>query len=138
MKTFRLDSIEAIKDLAPNFIQALKEGRHIAFYGKMGAGKTTFITGLMEFMGVEDHVSSPTFSIVNEYYSAQFGKIYHFDFYRIESEEEALDIGIEEIFDEGAWCFMEWPEKIDNLLPENYVRVDITTEQDVRLINVDL
>ena len=138
MKAFRLDSIEAIQRVAPKFIQAIGNARHLAFYGEMGAGKTTFITGLMDHMGVEDHVSSPTFSIVNEYYSAAFGKIYHFDFYRIDSEEEVLDMGIEEIFDEGAWCFMEWPEKIDNLLPDNYVRVDITTEQDVRLITVDL
>ena len=94
----------------------------------MGAGKTTFITGLMEYMGVVDHVSSPTFSIVNEYHSDDYGNIYHFDFYRLEDEDEALNIGIEEIFDENAWCFMEWPEKIDNLLPENTVSVYIKSK----------
>lgn len=135
---FRLDSIAAIKEIAPAFIAALGTNKQLAFYGGMGAGKTTFITGLMAYMGVEDHVSSPTFSIVNEYHSSAYGKIYHFDFYRLEKEEEALDIGIEEIFDEGNWCFMEWPERIDNLLPENCVSVNIKTENNIRIITLDL
>lgn len=135
---FRLDSVAAIKETAPAFIEALGANRQLAFYGEMGAGKTTFITGLMDYMGVEDHVSSPTFSIVNEYHSSVYGKIYHFDFYRLEKEEEALDIGVEEIFDEGNWCFMEWPERIDNLLPENCVSVNIKTENNIRIITLDL
>jgi tRNA threonylcarbamoyladenosine biosynthesis protein TsaE len=135
---FRLESIEDINRVAPKFVAAIGQARHLAFYGEMGAGKTTFITGLMEYMGVVDHVSSPTFSIVNEYHSDDYGKIYHFDFYRLEDEDEALNIGIEEIFDENAWCFMEWPEKIDNLLPENTVSVYIKTEQHVRIISLDL
>lgn len=135
---FRLNSIEEIKEVAPYFLKALGEAKHLAFYGEIGAGKTTFITGLMKCMGVEDHVSSPTFSIVNEYQSNRYGKIYHFDFYRLEDEDEALNIGIEEIFEEESWCFMEWPEKINNLLPENTVFVRMTTEQDVRIISLEL
>ena len=101
-------------------------------------GKTTFINGLLKLMSIEDHVSSPTFSIVNEYFSRDFGKVYHFDFYRIENEMEALDIGVEEIFEENAYCFIEWPEKIDNLIPENCVSVHIELDNAVRIIHLDL
>ena len=135
---FELRNLTDIKTVAPAFLNALGDYKMIAFYGEMGAGKTTFINGLLSEMAIEDHVSSPTFSIVNEYYSSSFGKVYHFDFYRIEDEMEALDIGVEEIFEEDAWCFIEWPEKIDNLLPENCVEVSIEIEKDVRIINLVL
>lgn len=88
------------------------------FDGEMGAGKTTLITHLMKHLQVEDHVSSPTFSIVNEYFSQKEGTIYHFDFYRIEDENEAFDIGTEEYLYSGNWCLLEWAERIENLLPE--------------------
>jgi tRNA threonylcarbamoyladenosine biosynthesis protein TsaE len=135
---FELRNLTDIKTVAPAFLKALGNHKMIVFNGEMGAGKTTFINGLLSEMDIEDHVSSPTFSIVNEYYSPSFGKVYHFDFYRIENEMEALDIGVEEIFEEDAWCFMEWPEKIDNLLPENCVEVSIEIEKDVRIINLAL
>jgi tRNA threonylcarbamoyladenosine biosynthesis protein TsaE len=102
--------------------------KFILLNGEMGAGKTTFTSALLEKMGVEDHGSSPTFSIVNEYFSVNYGKIYHFDFYRIEDEVEAYDIGVEEIFEEDAFCFIEWPQRIQNLLPEKFVSIDITIE----------
>ena len=98
------------------------------FYGEMGVDKTSFIKKFCKELKVSDIVSSPTFSIVNQYSNVNDEIIYHFDFYRLEDEDEALNIGIEEIFDENAWCFMEWPEKIDNLLPENTVSVYIKSK----------
>ncbi len=100
------------------------------FYGAMGAGKTTLIKELVKQLKVEDVASSPTFSLVNEYHSVNGEIIYHFDFYRIEQEEEAYDMGIEEYFDSNAWCFVEWPEKVENLLPLETVSVIITTNND--------
>lgn len=94
------------------------------FYGEMGAGKTTFIKSLCKCLGVEGQATSPTFSIVNEY-QGKANKIYHFDFYRLKNESEALDMGYEEYFYSGQYCFIEWPEKIAGLLPEHYIRVDI-------------
>ena len=125
---------------AVNVFMELTAGRKFfAFYAKMGAGKTTFITALLKEMGIEDHVSSPTFSIVNEYFSLSYGKVYHFDFYRLEDEMEAYDIGVEEIFEEDAYCFVEWPENIDNLLPENCVNVSIEeVENGCRIIEIEL
>lgn len=94
------------------------------FYGDLGAGKTTLIQLLCEYLGTTEHITSPTFSIVNEY-QATGSKIYHFDFYRLKKQEEALDMGYEEYFYSGNYCFIEWPEKIAGLLPEHHIRVDI-------------
>ncbi len=103
----------------------------------MGAGKTTLIKCLCERLGVTDVVTSPTFSIVNEYVGAD-NKIYHFDFYRLKNQAEALDLGYEEYFYSDAWCFIEWPEKISGLLPENFVRIDIEVMPDgSRQITID-
>jgi tRNA threonylcarbamoyladenosine biosynthesis protein TsaE len=135
---FVLDHLADIPRVAPSFLDALKGNKIVAFEGEMGAGKTTFIQGLLAYMQIEDHVSSPTFSIVNEYFSAPYGKVYHFDFYRIEDEIEALDIGVDEIFDEDAYSFMEWPSKIANLLPDNTVFVTIESVNDIRTITVRL
>lgn len=96
------------------------------FYGKMGIGKTTLIKAFAKQLGVVDHVNSPTFSLVNEYRDAQDNPVFHFDFYRIEDEEEALDIGVEEYFYTNAYCLIEWPEKIKNLLPLDTVSVRIS------------
>jgi tRNA threonylcarbamoyladenosine biosynthesis protein TsaE len=95
------------------------------FYGDMGAGKTTFIKALCEYLGVKESTSSPTFSIINEYRATTL-KIYHFDFYRLKKEEEALDMGYEEYFYSGNYCFIEWPEKIAGLLPDHYIQVGIS------------
>lgn len=94
------------------------------FYGDMGAGKTRFIKSLCSVLGAHESVTSPTFSIVNEY-SCDKNKIYHFDFYRLKNQNEALDLGYEEYFYSGNYCFIEWPEKIDGLLPPHYIRIDI-------------
>lgn len=97
-----------------------------AFYGKMGAGKTTFVKALCEVLGVDDVVNSPTFAIVNEYHSTVLqGPVFHFDFYRIKRVEEAFDIGVDDYFYSGAPCFVEWPELIESILPDDVVRVSI-------------
>lgn len=107
------------------------------FYGSMGAGKTTLINALCEALGVKDHTSSPTFSIVNEYDSDN-GILYHFDFYRLKEETEALDMGYEDYFYSNRYCFVEWPEKIPNLLPENTVKIEIqTTGPQSRIIKAE-
>ncbi len=95
------------------------------FDGEMGAGKTTLIKAICNVFGVEDNVTSPTFSLVNEYQNKEKSVFYHFDFYRIKSEEEASDIGVEEYFYSGNYCFIEWPSMIPSLLPEEYVKIDI-------------
>ena len=102
----------------------------VAFYGQMGAGKTTFITALCRVLGVEDVVTSPTFTIVNEYRDGKGDPVYHFDFYRINRLSEAMDIGLFEYFDSGFPCFMEWPEMIPELLPEETLKVQILTDDE--------
>ncbi|CAI9428743.1 tRNA (adenosine(37)-N6)-threonylcarbamoyltransferase complex ATPase subunit type 1 TsaE [Candidatus Ornithobacterium hominis] len=108
----------------------------ILFQGEMGAGKTTFIKYLVEAMGGQELVNSPTFSLVNEY-ETDHGRVFHFDFYRIESEEEAFDMGAEEYFYSGNFCFIEWPERVKNLLPKEYHCVSIATENTKRIINLE-
>ena len=116
---------EDIKQTARQFVDAMGENTVFAFYGKMGAGKTTFIKAVCEQMGVEDTVTSPTFAIVNEYEAANGRPIYHFDFYRIKKVSEAYDMGCEEYFYSGHPCFIEWPELIEEVLPEETVNVTI-------------
>ena len=115
---------------AAEFMQKAGDARIMAFHGQMGAGKTTFITALCRFLGVEDNVTSPTFTIVNEYRGGDGEPIYHFDFYRIRRIEEALDIGLYEYFDSGALCLMEWPEMISGLLPEETLEIEISIAED--------
>ncbi|RFN58303.1 tRNA (adenosine(37)-N6)-threonylcarbamoyltransferase complex ATPase subunit type 1 TsaE [Marixanthomonas ophiurae] len=110
--TYTLDSLQQLADT----ILSQAQNKHLLFYGDMGVGKTTVITALAKQLGVTDNISSPTFSLVNEYESND-GAIYHFDFYRIEDETEALDMGIEEYFYSDNWVFIEWPDKIKTLLP---------------------
>ena len=127
-------TISGLPDLgraAEEFLKETSGHTLIAFYAPMGAGKTTFITAVCKALGVkEDAVSSPTFAIVNEYRSAAGESVYHFDFYRIERMEEALDIGLYDYLDSGALCLMEWPENIEALLPEETLRVSISVEPD--------
>ena len=110
------------------FLAHKGEATVVAFYGAMGAGKTTFITAVCEALGVRDVVSSPTFTIVNEYRDGTGEPVYHFDFYRINRLSEALDIGLYEYFDSGALCLVEWPEMIEELLPEDTLKVQILVE----------
>ncbi len=109
----------------------------ILFYGEMGAGKTTFIKEICKKLGVTDTISSPTFSIVNEYLTSSGETIYHFDFYRLNDESEALDIGVEEYFYSGNLCLIEWPEKINSLLPDNAIKVYLSENtNDTRNIKI--
>jgi tRNA threonylcarbamoyladenosine biosynthesis protein TsaE len=138
MKTIAIDSLESIDAAAGEFAAALGENRIVAFYGSMGAGKTTFISALCRYFGVEDDVCSPTFTIVNEYRAADGDSIFHFDFYRIESLKEAVDIGFEEYLYSGSLCLIEWPEKVEPLLPEQTLNVRITAvSDDSRMIEIE-
>lgn len=127
----RIDSLEKIRDAAKQFVENMGESTVFAFYGKMGAGKTTFIKAVCEELGVNDVITSPTFAIVNEYRSETTGElIYHFDFYRIKKIEEVYDMGYEDYFYSGAVCFIEWPELIEELLPGDAIKVNITENKD--------
>ena len=139
MQTIQIKSLETIREAAKAFIAAMDDRTVFAFYGAMGAGKTTFIKALCEELGVEDVINSPTFAIVNEYRSETTGElIYHFDFYRINKLSEAEDIGTEDYFYSGALCFIAWPEKIDELLPGDVVNVRIAENADgSRTVEVD-
>jgi len=128
----KIQNIETIREAARQFINAnalQEKGLVIAFYGKMGAGKTTFIKALCEELGVEDVITSPTFAIVNEY-TIDRQSIYHFDFYRIKKIEEVYDMGYEDYFYSGNLCLIEWPELIEDLLPEDALRVTIEEQPD--------
>ena len=125
-----IKSLDAIHEAAREFIKNMGKGHVFALYGKMGAGKTTFIKAICEELGVEDVITSPTFAIVNEYHTTTNDVIYHFDFYRIKKLEEVYDMGYEEYFYSGALCFLEWPELIEEILPEDAVAVTITQQED--------
>lgn len=140
MKTIQLNSINDIAQAAHEFIAQMGDETVYAFYGEMGAGKTTFINALCKALGVEDDTTnSPSFSIINEYRSDTTAElIYHFDLYRLESLEEAFDIGVEDYFDSGALCFLEWPERIADILPDDTVKVSIiVNDDDTRTITIE-
>ena len=127
----KINSLADINKAAKQFIENMGDGKVFAFYGKMGAGKTTFIKAICEELGVDDVITSPTFAIINEYQSATTGdSIYHFDFYRIKKLEEVYDMGYEDYFYSGSLCFLEWPELIDDLLPEDATKVTIEATDD--------
>ncbi len=125
-----IKDLSHINEAAKEFINNMGNAKVFAFYGKMGAGKTTFIKALCEAMGVEDVITSPTFALVNEYTDGNGDPIYHFDFYRIKKIEEVYDMGYEDYFYSGNLCLLEWPELIEDLLPEDAVRVSITQNDD--------
>ena len=124
-----ISNLDNIRESAREFINNIGSHKVFAFYGKMGAGKTTFIQAICEELGVDDVITSPTFSIINEY-SGKDETIYHFDFYRIKKLEEVYDMGYEDYFYSGALCFIEWPELIEEVLPEDAVKVQITEKED--------
>ena len=127
----RIENIENIREAAREFVANIGDSTVFAFYGKMGAGKTTFIKAVCEELGVEDVITSPTFAIVNEYRSDASGElIYHFDFYRVKKIEEVYDMGFEDYFYSGALCFIEWPELCEEVLPEDTVKVTIEESSD--------
>ena len=131
----KIQSIDTIREAAREFIEKMGDRKVFAFYGKMGAGKTTFVKAICEELGVNDVITSPTFAIVNEY-EAHDASIYHFDFYRIKKIEEVYDMGYEDYFYSGGLCFIEWPELIEDLLPEDAVKVTIcVNDNDERIVS---
>lgn len=126
----KINDLEHIREAARQFIDAMGNQHVFAFYGHMGAGKTTFIKAICEELGVDDVVTSPTFAIVNEYTAADGIPIYHFDFYRIKKLEEVYDMGYEDYFYGDGLCFIEWPEMMEELLPEGATKVQIAENPD--------
>lgn len=122
----KANSIEDLPRIASDLLTEFSKDRVFALYGDLGAGKTTFIKIICVQLGVEEDVTSPTFSIVNEYLAGE-ESVYHFDFYRIDSPQDALNIGSEEYFYSGQYCFIEWPEKIESILPEEAIKIQINT-----------
>lgn len=116
----------SLHSAAKKFLENTRGSRIFAFYGSMGAGKTTFIKAVCNALGTDDIVSSPTFTLINEYISDKGEPIYHIDFYRIKKQEEVFDFGIEEYLSSGSYCFMEWPELVEEILPPETVKVIIT------------
>ena len=135
MFSSQIKSTSELKDSAAALLKTFPNQRVFAFYGKMGAGKTTFIQAICKALGSTDNVISPTFALINEYKTKELHSIFHFDFYRIENMEEAFDLGYEDYFYSGEYCLIEWPEKIEPLLPEQYVEVKIeVVENEERII----
>ncbi len=131
MMKLTIRSLDTIRETAREFVANMGQASVFAFYGKMGAGKTTFVKAICEELGVEDVITSPTFAIINEYQSTKTGgPIYHFDFYRIKKLDEVYDMGYEDYFYSGAPCFLEWPELIEEILPNDAVKVTITEQED--------
>lgn len=130
MLEIKINSLDGIADAARQFVDAMGENKVFAMFGPMGVGKTTFIKAICEVLGVQDTITSPTFAIVNEYRTDSGEQIFHFDFYRIRKVEEAYDMGYEDYIYSGAVCFLEWPELIEELLPDDAVRVTLTEEED--------
>ena len=133
-----IDSINDIDAAAEKFLSENDGSRVFASYGQMGAGKTTFIKALCSRLGVEETVASPTFAIINEYKGENNNPIYHFDFYRVKTLQEACDIGCEDYFYSGDYCFIEWPELVESILPDDVVNVSLRTADDgVREIEIE-
>ena len=131
-QTIDINSLSELPEAAKQLLKLCGDHKVIAFYGAMGAGKTTFIKAICSVLGVTENVSSPTFALVNEYRDSEGKPVFHFDFYRIKDEQEAMDIGVDEYFYSGYYCFIEWPEKVLNLLPDNCVKVFINLEGETR------
>ena len=131
-----VNCVSELERASTSLLELINDNNIVCFYGEMGVGKTTFIKEICKKLGVEDVVSSPTFSIINEYLTENDKSVYHFDFYRIEKEEEAFDIGYEEYFYQGNLCLIEWPEKISSIIPENIMKVQITRSDEQRIIEI--
>ncbi|MDC0204837.1 tRNA (adenosine(37)-N6)-threonylcarbamoyltransferase complex ATPase subunit type 1 TsaE [Flavobacteriales bacterium] len=138
INTFSAKNIEELSDVAKQILKYTLPYKKFLFFGEMGVGKTTLIKALSLHLGVQDVVSSPTFSIVNEYITQKKEKIYHFDFYRIKDESEAFDLGYEEYFFSSSFCFIEWPEKVPNLVEDNMVKIFMHIEKEKRVIEVKI
>ena len=131
-----VNCVSELERAATSLLELINDNNIVCFYGEMGVGKTTFIKEICKKLKVEDVVRSPTFSIINEYLTDNNESVYHFDFYRIEKEEEAFDIGYEEYFYQGNLCLIEWPEKISSIIPKNIIKVQITRSDEQRIIEI--
>ncbi|MBR5983938.1 MAG: tRNA (adenosine(37)-N6)-threonylcarbamoyltransferase complex ATPase subunit type 1 TsaE [Bacteroidales bacterium] len=132
-----VNDLSELRSAAKKFLEYAGDTKIFAFYGEMGVGKTTFLKELCREMEVEDEITSPTFAIVNEYYSNKYGQIFHFDFYRIDDLREVYDLGFGEYLESGAYIFMEWSEKIDSILPDGITKVTITQDdKQIRTIQI--
>ena len=138
INTFYAKNIEELSDVAKQILKSTLPYKKFLIFGEVGVGKTTLIKALSLHLGVQDVVSSPSFSIVNEYITQKKEKIYHFDFYRIKDEGEAFDLGYEEYFFSSSFCFIEWPEKVPNLIEDNMVKIFMHTEKEKRVIEVKI
>ena len=134
-KTFVVTNKNQLNEIAKEILENTRTNKFI-FMGGLGVGKTTFIKSFCQELGVKDNVSSPTFSIVNEYASNDYGPIYHFDLYRINNQQEIFDLGYEEYFNESNYCFVEWPEKICNLISNKIIQIEISRKESERIINI--
>lgn len=138
MLSERINDKSKLKDAARELIQQFPNEKIFAFYGKMGAGKTTYIQAICRYLGSDDNITSPTFALINEYKTREQKSIFHFDFYRIKDLEEVYDLGYEDYMYSGNYCLIEWPELIESLLPENIVRVKIEVgEDEARIISAN-
>ncbi|MBS3770490.1 MAG: tRNA (adenosine(37)-N6)-threonylcarbamoyltransferase complex ATPase subunit type 1 TsaE [Bacteroidales bacterium] len=137
MQTLYIKNLKSLPDVASKFLDTNKEHKIFAFFGDLGSGKTTFIKAICNELNVIDIVSSPTFSLINEYRSKEGHIIYHMDFYRINSLDEALNIGIEDYLTTNNYCFIEWPEKIESLLPNQTTYIKISEDEEKgRILNI--
>ncbi|HBF87528.1 MAG TPA: tRNA (adenosine(37)-N6)-threonylcarbamoyltransferase complex ATPase subunit type 1 TsaE [Bacteroidales bacterium] len=138
MKRLVINDISIISTIANEFLTYIGNKRVIAFYGSMGAGKTTFIKAICEQLNTKDIAVSPTFAIINEYEITKDESVFHFDMYRIEKVTDAVNIGTLEYFDSGNYCFIEWPEMIEDILPEDCLRVNLFEENGKRVVEFNL
>jgi len=135
--TFDCNEPEELEEAAEILVNYFRKARIFTFSGEMGAGKTTFIKAICKELGSSDQVNSPTYNLVNEYALPDGKRIYHFDFYRIDQIQEALDIGLEEYLESGMYCLIEWPEKLGNLIPDDCISVEIVKKSEGRVITMN-
>ena len=135
-KIFYANKAQELDEIAKAIVEVFGNEKKIVFFGEMGVGKTTLIKSICKVLNVQDVVTSPTFSVVNEYQDKDGNSLYHFDFYRIKNQEELFDLGLEEYIYSDNYCFIEWPEKADKLLSDNFVKVQMTKNKECRIIKV--
>ncbi len=135
-KIFYANKAQELDEIAKAIVEVFENEKKIVFFGEMGVGKTTLIKSICKILNVQDVVTSPTFSVVNEYQNKDGNSLYHFDFYRIKNQEELFDLGLEEYIYSDNYCFIEWPEKAEGLLSDNFVQVQMTKNKECRIIKV--
>ena len=135
-KIFYANKAQELDEIAKAIVEVFENEKKIVFFGEMGVGKTTLIKSICKVLNVQDVVTSPTFSVVNEYQNKDGNSLYHFDFYRIKYQEELFDLGLEEYIYSDNYCFIEWPEKSEGLLSDNFIQVQMTKNKECRIIKV--